>query len=265
MPRQTRQTKTKAVEEEEDECPPPLIERLLAMGRNVPSASSSSSSSTQTMGRGLLLLAAQKKQLSVVRPGQDMTPHIGDGDGKTTRPSRIAKSRAIQALLPEELDHEDESESETGIEEDDVAFQHIENDESDSESEDGVSDSDCRDDTLYNDQLDDMSLSETDSDDSVEQVATSYAGLTSPSGMKWSETKAPIGREHLANIFTGKRGFMTGLRPLNEKEAFLSVFGELIKTAIIYTNKSGKRWANANRGQKWKSVDEDEMLAFIGE
>jgi hypothetical protein len=67
--------------------------------------------------------------------------------------------------------------------------------------------------------------------------------LQSPSGIQWKMQKPSSGREHRANVFTGKGGFQIGLHPVNEKEAFLTTFGGLVDTSVLYTNKSGKRWA----------------------
>jgi hypothetical protein len=159
------------------------------------------------------------------------------------------------------------SDSDDGVDEDDVAFHKQELSDiigvvnSCNEPEDD-------DEALFEEQLELMMESSDDSSDQDDEAPTSSQrpSSVSPSGVKWIETKPAIGREHRANIFTGRQGFMTGLRPATEREAFLVTFGELVDTATLYTNKSGRRWAiTKGKHELWKSVDKDEILAFIGE
>jgi hypothetical protein len=174
-------------------------------------------------------------------------------------------------MQPDYMESDSDSDSDTGLEDDDVAF-YDEDDHSDivdtrtqqrSDVVTSLQHDDSEDDILYDDELEVMSLSESDPDE--EAVHTFGIGLVSPSGVKWSNTKTASGREHRANVFIGRRGFIPGLRPAQEKEAFLAVFHDLVETAIAYTNKSGKRWASSSGApHRWRNVDNDEMLAFIG-
>jgi hypothetical protein len=104
---------------EEFPCPPPLCERL-GVGRGLLARASPIRSTDQGpgIGRGMLARASPITHT-------DQVPGIGPGVRAlidTTRPIRVAKARAIRALLPISSDDDD-----SGIEDDDVAF-HQEDD-----------------------------------------------------------------------------------------------------------------------------------------
>lgn len=177
------------------------------------------------------------------------------------RPSRRAKQRAIQVL--QETNTEIYSTSDVGVDEDDVAFERSEVTISDESGVSVLSESDY---ALFEDEVQNLSLtSENESTDFEEENAASHhRSLLSPSEVQWQFTRPAGGREPRANIFTCRSGFLPGLRPANETEAFMSLFNELVQTALLYTNKSGKRSARTP-AVTWKFVTKEEMLAFIGE
>ena len=143
------------------------------------------------------------------------------------RPRKATKVLANIALFEEEFVS---SEDNLGIEEDDVAF-HQPDDESESSEANilaNVSDSDENELTL--DQICDMSagcvesIDETDNDE--------LTSLVAPNGIQWwTLNPVIVGRESRSNVFNGRRGFVPGIRPSNEKEAFLTVFYNLVQIA----------------------------------
>ena len=148
-----------------------------------------------------------------------------------------------------------DSDSDTGVEDDDVAFHH------EDDHPDVVDSSIHQNEPKDDDELVVLSSASDSNTDNEENRSP----LVSPSGIEWNISKAATGREHRANIFTGRRGFVPGLRRTDEKEAFLVVFHDLIETALLFTIKSGRRFASHSGGlHQWKNVEREEMLAFLG-
>lgn len=173
------------------------------------------------------------------------------------RPSRLSKSRAINLIYNRQSDS---SSSESGVEEDDVAFER-EADHSEDEDPlcEGTADSD--DDILNEDQI--VSMSSDEFESSEDEEVNVPVSFISSNGTQWQNSSLSSGRESIANIFHGRRGFSPGIHPIDEKEAFLSIFHNLVNIVILNTNKSGRRF-HKQSGQPWKTIEEDEMLVFLG-
>ena len=172
------------------------------------------------------------------------------------RPSRLSKSRAINLIYNRQSDS---SSSESGVEEDDVAFER-EADHSEDEDPlcEGTADSD--DDILNEDQI--VSMSSDEFESSEDEEVNVPVSFISSNGTQWQNSSLSSGRESIANIFHGRRGFSPGIHPIDEKEAFLSIFHNLVNIVILNTNKSGRRF-HKQSGQPWKTIEEDEIWHFL--
>lgn len=137
---------------------------------------------------------------------------------------------------------------------------------------DGGSLTDSEEDVEYDETESECSGSEADGDitsedesidDNVEVV--NQASLVSPSGEVWSPTPLPYqGRASSSNILRIRQGITSYATQRIDKDAssaFKAIFDKDILDTIIYeTNREGARI----KGDKWKSLTNDELDAYIG-
>ena len=111
---------------------------------------------------------------------------------------------------------------------------------------------------------DDTVHNESEDDDDEEHLSSE--GLRAPSGLLWEsqDNHHPRGRQPTRNIFdASKVGFVPGLHPLSYAESFSVFFGDCIDTALLHTNREGRRIAAA-KNITWKNITAIELEAFIG-
>ena len=176
------------------------------------------------------------------------------------RPQRLAKTNALNVIYGHQSDSSD---SDLGVEEDDVAFQREIN-VSDGDDLYEIQQPESDEDILLEDQVVILSGDEENEMDSEgDESETSDATFVSPNGIEWKNSNQSTGRENTANVFAVKRGFLPGIRPCDEREAFLSIFHNLVDIALLNTNECGRRFHREST-LSWKPIDDDEMLAFLG-
>lgn len=172
----------------------------------------------------------------------------------SARPQRAAKQRALQILLQEEPVASEDSSSDEGVEDNDVAFQRQGDSPSETDSEVEVP-PDLDEDVLFEDEVEDLlSSSESElSEAEEEQVAYEPASLLAPNGVQWQLTRPAVGREPRANIFTGRRGFISARSASIKRIWSIPVFVRRATTT-----------SNSVHQQEWKAVGEYEWYDVEG-
>lgn len=181
-------------------------------------------------------------------------------------PRREARIEALRRL--EDPSDEDEDQH-SGLQQlpDDDAANTVDSDTSrrDTDEEHYTGDHELpEDDILDQEQLQySSSDDEEEEDDETPTEDERIRGLTSASGIVWTQNRSHSGRQPQTNIFCGLQGFSRGLHPNSRQEAFEVFFEDSIDCAVRFTNLYGRRLARGN-SKEWKMVSADEMRAFIG-
>lgn len=116
--------------------------------------------------------------------------------------------------------------------------------------------------------LHNLSNSEDNTSDSDNDTNSDNETYTAPSGRHWSRPTANSHRGRFArpNVMHHRPGFLSGLHPECEKEAFDVFTTDLLEILVRYTNLEARRrilqitWLQT----VWNDVDRIEMEAFIG-
>ena len=124
------------------------------------------------------------------------------------RPQRLAKTNALNVIYGHQSDSSD---SDLGVEEDDVAFQREIN-VSDGDDLYEIQQPESDEDILLEDQVVILSGDEENEMDSEgDESETPDATFVSPNGIEWKNSNQSTGRENTANVFAVKRGFLPGI------------------------------------------------------
>jgi hypothetical protein len=189
------------------------------------------------------------------------------------RPTRQAKKTALRILQGQYSESEPDDANDilaaVGAQEDDVVCHFPVSDEIYSDLAAFPNANGMNDDDMLDEEDVELISSGSDIDASIESEEETphpcSSPLLSPSGVVWYEypRKASTGRASSHNVFTGRPGIRVGLHPNNEKEAFLTLFDNIIDLCVRYTNLEGRRRLAAKQ-ISWTQTSRDEMEAFFG-